>query len=194
MMSRTAAPSSEVTTPILRGSAGSGTLAPLVEQPLAREPLLELVEGELPRAEALGLEVLADDLIFALRVVDADAAARDDAQAVLRLEAQVAKGRAEHHALDLRVGVLEREVHVPGVPHAAIRQLAFDPDFEEALLEQRADAAGQLRDGQDAARLGERSARTPARAARTLSGPRSVTAQVGSSNGRSKSESIELLC
>ena len=65
-------------------------LAPRVEQPLGRQPLLQLLEGELPRAEPFGLEVLADDLILALRVVDADAAARDDAQAVLRLEAQAA--------------------------------------------------------------------------------------------------------
>ena len=86
MMSRTAAPSSDVTTPILRGSAGSGRLRRGVEQSFRREPLLELIEGELQRAEPLGLEVLADDLILALRVVDADAAARDDAQAVLRLE------------------------------------------------------------------------------------------------------------
>ena len=66
-------------------------LAALVEQPFACEPLLELIERELQRAEALGLEVLADDLILALRVVDADAAARDDAQSVLRLEAQIAR-------------------------------------------------------------------------------------------------------
>ncbi len=103
MMSRTAAPSSEVTTPILRGSDGQRPLAPRVEQPLGREPLLELIEGELQRAEPFRLQVLADDLVLALRVVDADAAARDDAQAVLRLEAQVAQRRAEHHALDLRV-------------------------------------------------------------------------------------------
>ena len=84
MMSRIAAPSSEVTTPILRGRAGSGRLRRRIEQPFGRQPLLELLERELQRAEALRLQVLADELILALRVVDADASARDDAEAVLR--------------------------------------------------------------------------------------------------------------
>jgi hypothetical protein len=93
--------------------------------------------------------MIADDLVLALRVVDADATPRHDAEAVLRLEAKQAQGRAEHHAFDLRVGILEREVHVPGVPHPAVRELALDPHLEELLLEQRADPAGQLRDSED---------------------------------------------
>ena len=101
MMSRTAAPSSDVTMPILRGRAGNGRLRRLVEQALGRQTLLQLIEGELQRAEAFRLEVLADDLILALRVVDADPAARDDPQAVLRLEAKQPERRAEHHAFDL---------------------------------------------------------------------------------------------
>ncbi len=85
----------------LAGQGRQRTLARLVEEAFGREPLLQLVEGELQRAEAFRLEVLADDLILALRVVDADAPARDDAQAVLRLEAKQPQRRAEHHALDL---------------------------------------------------------------------------------------------
>ena len=71
MMSRIAAPSSEVTMPILRGSAGSGRLRAGVEQPFGLQPLLQLIERELQRAEALRLQVLADELILALRLVDA---------------------------------------------------------------------------------------------------------------------------
>jgi hypothetical protein len=49
---------------------------------------------------------------------------------------------------------------VPGVPHLAVRELAFDPHFEELLFEPRADAAGEFRDGVDAAlRCGRRCAR-----------------------------------
>jgi hypothetical protein len=125
-------------------------LAPLVEQPLFGQARLQLLERQLPRAQPLGLELLADDLVLTLRVVDAHAAAGDDPEAVLRLELQVAQRRAEHHRLDLRLGVLQREVEMPGVPEPAVGDLAFDPRFEELFLEQRADLAGQLGDGEHA--------------------------------------------
>ena len=67
MMSRTAAPSSEVTIADLAGQGRQRTFARLVEEALGREPLLQLIEGELQRTEALGLEVLADDLVLAFR-------------------------------------------------------------------------------------------------------------------------------
>ena len=118
MMSRMAAPSSEVTMPILRGRAGSGRLRAASKRPSCLQPLLQLIEGELQRAEALRLEVLADELILALGFVDRDPAARDDAQAVGRLELQVAQRRAEHEAADLRAVVLQREVQMPGVPES----------------------------------------------------------------------------
>ena len=102
MMSRIAAPSSEVTMPILRGSAGSGRLRAASNSPSVLQPLLQLLEGELQRAEAVRLEVLADELILALRLVDRHAPARDDAQAVGRLEFQIAQRRSEDHRLDLR--------------------------------------------------------------------------------------------
>ena len=93
-----------MTTPILRGRAGSGRLRAASNRPSCLQPLLQLFEGELQRAEALRLEVLADELILALGLVDRDAAARDDAQAVGRLELQVAQRRPEDDAADLRCG------------------------------------------------------------------------------------------
>ena len=54
----------------LAGQRGQRTLARRVEQPLVLQPLLQLIERELQRAEAVGLEVLADQLILALRLVD----------------------------------------------------------------------------------------------------------------------------
>ena len=77
MMSRIAAPSSDVTMPILRGSAGSGRLRAASNSPSCLQPLLQLVERELQRAEPVRLEVLADELVFALRLVDRELAARD---------------------------------------------------------------------------------------------------------------------
>ena len=117
-----------------------------VEQPFRLQLLFQLLEGELQRAEAVRLEMLADQLIFALRLVDGYAAARDDAQSVGRLEFEVAQRRPENHRADLRGAVLEREIQVAGVPHAAVRELAFDPHLEELGLEQIANADGQLGD------------------------------------------------
>ena len=81
-------------------------LARRVEEPFRLQLLLQLLERELQRAEPVRLHVLADDLVLALRLVDAEPAARDDVQAVLGLEPQVADRRAEHDRLDLRAAVL----------------------------------------------------------------------------------------
>jgi hypothetical protein len=136
--------------------SGEWPLTRLIEEPLTREPLLQLLEGQLQRTEACRFEMFADDLILALRVVDADSSACDDAQAVLWLEAQQSQRRPEHDPFNLCVRIFEREVQMPGVPHLAIRQLAFDPDFEEAFLEQPAKFGRQLRDGEDSSLRGRR--------------------------------------
>src|SRR5207249_2198239 len=126
-------------------------LACTIEQAFGVELLLQLIEGELQRAQPLRLEVLADDLVFALGIVNAQPAAGDDVQPVFGLEAQIPDRRPEHDALDLRPAVLQREIHVAGVPHAAVRDLAFDPDVAEAALDRVADFRGQLRHGEDTA-------------------------------------------
>ena len=75
----------------LRTLAGVATAArplPGREEAGGSQALLELLEGELTGAEPLRLQVLARQLIFAFRPVDADAAARDDAQPILGLEPQ----------------------------------------------------------------------------------------------------------
>ena len=129
-------------------------LAVPVEKALGRQALLELVEGQLQRAESLRLEMLADDLILAFRVVHADPAARYHAQPVARRKPQGAQGRPEHPAPDLRAGVFQREVHVARIPDAAVRQLAFDPDLDESILDERPDLPCQLGNRQDAPRRG----------------------------------------
>ena len=55
----------DVTMPIVRGKRGSGRLRAGIEEPLGLEPLLELLEGELERAEPLRLEQLDDELVLA---------------------------------------------------------------------------------------------------------------------------------
>ena len=120
----------------LAGQRRQRPLARGVEQPFCLQPLLQLIEGELQRAEPVRLQVLADELILALRLVHRDASARHDAQAVGRLELQIAQRGPENDAANLRAGVLQGEVQMPGVPDPAVGELAFDPDFEELGFEQ----------------------------------------------------------
>ena len=124
MMSRSAAPSSEVTIPIFLGSAGSGRFRSGLNSPFGLQSLLQLLERELQRPDALRLHVLADDLVLALGVVDAETTARYDVQTVLGLETQIVAGRTEHDGANLRRLVLEREVPLAGVPHAADREIS----------------------------------------------------------------------
>ena len=112
-------------------------LARRLEEALGLEFLLQLLERQLQRAESLRLQVVAEQLILALRLVDAEPAARDHAQPVFGLELQVAHGGAIHHRLDLRAAILEREVEVAGVPQPAVGDLSLDPQIAETGLEQR---------------------------------------------------------
>ena len=52
----------------LAGQGGQRPLARRVEESFRVQPLLQLIERELQRAEAVRLQVLADDLVFPLRV------------------------------------------------------------------------------------------------------------------------------
>ena len=50
--------------PIVRGKRGSGRLRRRLEEPFGCEPLLELLEGQLQRAEPARLEQLDDQLVL----------------------------------------------------------------------------------------------------------------------------------
>ena len=134
--------------------AGQGRERPFprgLEQPFGLEPPLELLEGQLAGTHPVRLQVLADDLVLALRFVDTQPATRDDAEAVLRREAQSARGRSEHHAFQLSAGILEREVQVAGAPALEIRELPVDPHVAVGRLEQFAHRGGQLGHREDPA-------------------------------------------
>ena len=145
-MSRTAAPSSDVTTPMRRGSTGSSRLRAGVEQAVRLEPPLELVERGLQRAQPVRLERVDDELILALDLVHADASARDDAHPVLGRELQAQHARAEHHRANLRLVVLEREVDVAGAPLLAVGDLALDGDEAELRFDRGLDPGRELAD------------------------------------------------
>ena len=134
------------------GKGGQRALAFGVEEAFGLEPLLELLEGELQRAGADGLHGFGDELHLAALLVDADAAADQDVQAVFRAEAQQHGLAAEEHDGKLRVGVLEGEVDVAGGRGAEVGDLALDPDVAVLLLDQFADLADQFAHRPDAAR------------------------------------------
>jgi hypothetical protein len=88
------------------------TLALGREEALGGQLLLELLEGQLQRAQSLRLQQFHQQLVFAAGFVDIDAAARQHRQPVLRLEFPEAVGGAEGHALHLRIAFLQGEVVV----------------------------------------------------------------------------------
>jgi hypothetical protein len=126
-------------------------LAGGVEQAFGVKPLLQLIERQLQRAEPLGLEVLADELILAFGLVHRQAPACHHAHAVARLEFQIAERRPENHAAHLRAGVFQGEVQMAGVPDPTVRELALDPHLGQLGFQQIADADRQLRDGENPA-------------------------------------------
>jgi hypothetical protein len=146
--SRSAAPSIDVTIPMRRGSTGSRRFRAASKSPSASSRVFKLLEGQLQGAEAERLHLLADDLVLALGLVDAQAAAHEHARAVLRPEAQLPRRRSEHDAAQLRALVLEGEVEVPALIDTAVAEFAFDEQIAVRVLEQATDAGGDLRDGE----------------------------------------------
>ena len=129
--SRTAAPLGEVIRPMQRGSTGSGFFALLRKQTFGVEAFLQLLEGQLQRAEADRLDAFDINLIFAARFVDADGAAHGDVQAVFRAELHGAQLRFEADAANLRAFIFQRAVDVAGLRFAAIGNFALHQDVGE---------------------------------------------------------------
>src|SRR4029453_909128 len=132
----------------LPGKSRQLALARLIEEALGLQPGLELLEGELERAESLRLEQLHDQVILAPLRVDLDAAEGQDVQAVGGLEQTPPPPAPEERATQLRVGVLQREVRVARAVEAKVGNLALDPHRREALLDHLAQPRRQLGDRQ----------------------------------------------
>ena len=109
-----AAPLGEVTTPMRRGSGGSGSLCSAAKQSLEVEFALEFFKGALQGAVTGFLHAFRDQLVVAAWLVQADPCAHQHLHAFLRLEAQQLVAVAEHGATNLGAAVLEGEIQVPG--------------------------------------------------------------------------------
>ncbi len=136
-------------TPIRRGSFGSGIFARRVEQAFGREPPFQLFEPAAQHAFAGFLHVVDDELILAASLVNARAGADEDLLTVRELEAEAARGHAEHRAAHLRLGVLQRPIEMPGGGAGKVRDFALDPDRAEAGLDDAPRLAVQAGDRED---------------------------------------------
>ena len=114
---------------------GQRALAGGVEEAFGEQAGFELFEGELESAGAARLEGFGDELELAARLVDGDAAAGEDGEAVLRAEAEEQGLAAEENDRELGFAILECEVDVAGGRGAAVGDLAFDPDVVVFALE-----------------------------------------------------------
>src|SRR5439155_6558857 len=106
------------------------------EQALGLELSFEPLEGQLQCAYALQLDGADDELVLPARLVNSEVALDDDLLAVLQNRAILHRLAAKQHAVQLRVGVFQREVNVAGTLHAQIGDFARHPDQAELLFEQ----------------------------------------------------------
>ena len=117
-MSRSAAPSSDVTMPIRRGSTGQRTFARRVEQALGLQPRLELLERGLAARRARAARACRRQLILALASYTLTRPRATTRRPSSGLNFSCRSGGSEHHRANLRVVVLQREVDVAGAPLA----------------------------------------------------------------------------
>ncbi len=142
-MSRMTAPEGDVTIPIRLGSLGSARFA-RIEQPLARQSFLQVFEGELQRSQALRLEGLDDELIFAADFVGREIAARDDGEPVARLKPAKSRHPFIEHALELAPLVLQAKVVMAAGRKVTARDFASHPDGAEIGVKQALQGGVQL--------------------------------------------------
>ena len=119
----------------LPGEERERPLAVGLEEPLGLQPGLQLIKRELERPDPLGLHELDVDLILPATLVNRERPADEDGQTVRRLEPEQPIVSAKHHPPDLSLGVLQREIHMPGGVVLEIRQLPFRPEGGKAVLQ-----------------------------------------------------------
>ena len=125
-----------------------------IEEAARFEALFELLEGDLQRAGADGLEEFGNQLHLAALLVDGNLAAEQDVQAISGAEAQERRLFAEEHHGKLGVAVFEREVDVAGGRGAEVGDFAFDPEVAVLALDVETHFADEVADFPDAARNG----------------------------------------
>src|SRR5882762_2542025 len=106
-----------------------------VEKSFGFQSCFELLKRNLQRPCTFGLQVLGDQLQLPASLVDRYFASGDDLHPILRTKPQQPRLRAEHHNVQLRRAVFQREVQVPGLRWLEVRNLALDPGIPIFLLQ-----------------------------------------------------------
>ena len=146
-------------TAIVRGCRGSGRFRAASNRPSAASAALSSSNRIARLPNPRRLERLDVELERALRLEHVHPPVGDDLEPGLRLERRPGPVVAEPHALELRAGVLEREVGVAGGRDRDPPDLALDPQVAQAVV--GADAIADR-----PADLGHRPHTQPERAAR----------------------------
>ena len=104
--------------------------------PRKRELLLELLECDLQRADAVQLQCPHDELVLPARLINRHVALQKEFLSVRQQFAMRHRLAAKQHATQLRAGILEREVHVPGSLRAQVGDLTRHPHLAHVLFQQ----------------------------------------------------------
>jgi hypothetical protein len=122
-----------------------GALAGGIEQPVALEGLLGLVERDLPQAAGFGGEEVADgEAEFAAFFPDRREAEGEDFHAVTGRRRQSLIVARPHHAAQLGHLVAQREVPVSAAVGLEARDFPLDPQRHETGFDHRSGAPGDL--------------------------------------------------
>ena len=128
------------------GEGGEGAL--VGEDAFAAELFFERLDGGEEGADADGLHGFGDELELASGFVYGELAGDADGVAVFGLEAEELGLAAEEDDGELGVAVLEGEVAVAAGGGTPVRDFAFHGDAAVGALDEGADAADELGDGQ----------------------------------------------
>src|SRR5579864_4136230 len=126
-----------------------GLLTLRIKKSFGCERLLQLLERKLQRPQSHRLDMRNVNLIFAPWLVDANRSAHCDVQSILGAEFQAAHLIAKAHTADLRLFVLQREIQMPRLRRAKIRDFTLDPQVAKFVFEQIAYTQIQLADAPD---------------------------------------------
>ena len=129
---------------------GQGTFAFRIEKTLGCQLLLELLESQRQGTRAGRLHPVDGELEPAARFVDGQAATATHLLPVLQPKAQANRLPCVHHAVELRLRVLQSEVQMSIGRALEPGHFAFHAQIGEAGFQSQAGSAHQIRHSEDA--------------------------------------------
>ncbi len=131
------------------GKRRQRTFALRVEEPFGGKTRLALFEGHLQTAHPSRLQRLDNKLDFATLRIYRQAPPGNNLHAVLRTEAEQPVLHPEHHPPQLRPGILQTEIPVAGGGGGKIRNLPFDQNLKEIVLDDLLQQSDEPRDAEN---------------------------------------------